>query len=435
MSQKIQRQTPILDLLRSNHDYRLLWTGQVISEIGDHFNNIAVFSLAIGQAHGGLMVSGVLLARALPMLVAGPLSGVLLDRLDRRQVMIASDIVRGLLALGFLFVVNDRSHMLVFLLSALLMFASPFFTAGRNAILPIVAKGEQLPAANALTQTTAWATTGLGAFFGGTAVAGLGYEWAFVLNALSFFGSALCVYLFRAKRGTFLPPAESRRREFHPHDEFMEGLGYLRSEPLLLAIALIGVGWATGGGAAQILFSVFGEKVFHRGAQGIGAIWGAAGFGLVLGGILANWLNKRLSFSDYKWTVPIAYLVHGGFYVLFALEDHFGLALVYIAISRAASATSSVVNYSKILQYADNQFRGRVFATMETLTWTTMMFSMFAAGIATESVNPRWIAVTAGILSSTTALFWSYANWRGYLRLPSTATKPLDRPATPALPR
>lgn len=408
----------IPQLLKSNHNYRLLWGGQMISEVGDHFNNIAVFSMAIRQEHGGLIVGGVLIARALPMLVAGPLAGVILDRLDRRKVMIASDLVRAVVALGFILCLDQSSNNLLFVLSALLMFASPFFTSGRNSILPVVAQGEELQPANALTQTTAWATTGIGAFLGGTSVAAFGYEWAFVLNALSFLGSALCLYCFRSKPGEFVPAKANPQRAFHPHQEFLEGLHYLKSEPLLLSIALIGVGWATGGGAAQILFSVFGEKVFNRGPAGIGIIWSAAGFGLVAGGILANWLNKRLSFGGYKRTVSIAYLAHGALYVAFALEQNFALALVFIGLSRAAGSTSSVVNYSKVLQYADDKFRGRVFATMETMTWTTMMLSLFAAGIATESIDPRTIAVVAGCLSGSTGLIWAWANWAGKLHLP-----------------
>jgi MFS family permease len=409
----------IAELLRRNHNYRLLWSGQLISEIGDHFNNIAVFAMAIRQEHGGLLVGGVLIARALPMLVAGPLAGVVLDRLDRRKVMIASDLVRALIALGFILTIGQSNNTMLFVLSALLMFASPFFTSGRNAILPVVAKGEELTPANALTQTTAWATTGIGAFLGGTSVAAFGYEGAFLINALSFLASATCMIFFRTNPGEFLPPVENVQREFHPHQEFLDGLRYLRSEPLLLAIALIGVGWATGGGAAQILFSVFGEKVFGRGPSGIGIIWGTAGFGLVLGGILANWLNKRLSFESYKWTVSIAYLAHGALYVAFALEQNFAMALVFIGLSRAAGATSSVVNYAKVLRYADNQYRGRVFATMETMTWSTMMISLFVAGIATESVDPRTIAAVAGCLSASTGLVWAWANWAGKLRIPA----------------
>ena len=75
-----------LDLLRKNRNYRYAWTGQVVSEIGDHFNNIAVFSLALATTRSGLVVSGVMLARAVPAVLAGPLAGDVLDRLDRHRV-------------------------------------------------------------------------------------------------------------------------------------------------------------------------------------------------------------------------------------------------------------------------------------------------------------------------------------------------------------
>jgi predicted MFS family arabinose efflux permease len=410
--------TSIPALLRHNRNYRLLWFGQIVSEIGDHFNNIAVFSLAMGQQHGGLLVSGVLIARALPMLVAGPLAGSVLDHFDRRKVMIASDFFRAFVSLGFIFCVGQQSNTLLFALSALLMFASPFFSSGRNAILPIVAEKDELHAANTLTQTTAWATTAVGAFLGGSAVALFGYEYAFLLNATSFLLSGCSLLFFRSARNAFLPPLGGPRRSFHPVDDYIAGLRYLRSQPLLLAIALIGVGWATGGGAAQILFSVFGEKVFHRGPQGIGILWGAAGLGLVAGGILGNRLNQKIGFVGYKRAVSFCYVFHGSLYVAFALEPDFYWALLWIGLSRAAVAMSSVMNYSRMLTYVDDAFRGRVFATMETLTWGAMMVSMFGAGIATESVDPRTIGAVAGVLSSTTALWWAWLNVRGKLRLP-----------------
>src|SRR6187549_2044407 len=135
-------------LLRQNHNYRSAWTGQVVSEIGDHFNNIAVFSLALATTRSGLVVSGVMLARAIPAVLAGPLAGVVLDRLDRRAVMITSDLVRAVLAVLFVLTVHQPKPWLLYVLSGLLMFASPFFTAGRAAILPRIATDEQLHTAN-----------------------------------------------------------------------------------------------------------------------------------------------------------------------------------------------------------------------------------------------------------------------------------------------
>src|SRR5438132_5585968 len=190
-----------LGLLRENRNYRYAWIGQVVSEIGDHFNNIAVFSLALATTHSGLVVSGVMLSRAVPAVFAGPIAGVLLDRLDRKRVMIASDLIRALVALGFILTVRRHDTWLLYVLSGLLMFASPFFTSGRAAILPTIASKEELHTANSLTQLTQWTTVMIGSFLGGTSVAGFGYKVAFLFNAFSFLFSALCIWQLRAPRG------------------------------------------------------------------------------------------------------------------------------------------------------------------------------------------------------------------------------------------
>ncbi|MBS1833173.1 MAG: MFS transporter, partial [Acidobacteria bacterium] len=125
-------------LLRNNRNVRCLWAGQVVSEIGDHFNNIAVLSLALRNEGDGMAVAGIMLSRALPAISVGPLAGVLLDRLDRRALMLISDLVRAAIALLFLLPVGSKSNTMLYVLSALLMAASPFFSAGRSAILPSI---------------------------------------------------------------------------------------------------------------------------------------------------------------------------------------------------------------------------------------------------------------------------------------------------------
>lgn len=84
---------------------------------------------------------------------------------------------------------------------------------------------------------------------------------------------------------------------------------------------------------------------------------------------------------------------------------------------------NSVLNYSYLLRIIKNRFRGRVFATIDTFTWTMMMVSMMAAGIASTHFNPRLIGTVAGLLSSTTALFWGWANWTSRLPLPDFETE------------
>jgi MFS family permease len=107
-----------ISLLRSNRNYRLVWTEQVVSEVGDHFNSIAVFSLALANTGSGMAVAGVLLARGAAVMLAGPVAGVLLDRMDRRRIMILSDVIRPLLALSFIIAIPAGRSWLLFPLSA-----------------------------------------------------------------------------------------------------------------------------------------------------------------------------------------------------------------------------------------------------------------------------------------------------------------------------
>lgn len=410
-------------LLRHNRNYRYAWTGQIVSEIGDHFNNIAVFSLALHATGSGLVVSGVMLARAVPAVLAGPLAGVLLDRLDRRRVMIGSDLVRAIVALGFVLTVYWPRPWLLFLLSGLLMFASPFFTSGRAAILPRIASPRELHTANALTQTTQWTTLTIGTMAAGFSAGQLGYAAAFAINSVSFLFSAWAIWQLHPPDGGFapVPKALTTADVARPWHEYVEGLRYMRRQPLILGIALLGVGWASGGGAAQILFTLFGEVVFDRGPAGIGIIWGSAGIGLIVGGAAAHVLGRHISFAQYRRLIALCYLVHGSAYVVFSQMSSFGLALAFIALSRAAVAISSVLNMSLLLRHVADEYRGRVFATNESLVWATMMLSMLGAGLASQHVTPRVIGAWSGVLSSMTAVYWIWAWRQGMLQEPSRA--------------
>src|SRR5260370_2799383 len=99
----------------------------------------------------------------------------------------------------------------------------------------------------------------------------------------------------------------------------------------------------------------------------------------------------------------------------------FEYAMWFLGLSRDGIAVSWVLNVSELLRHVADEFRGRVFATVETLTWSTMMLSMMGAGIASESWSPRAIGAVSGVLSSSTALFWLWANWKGRLPEPVPA--------------
>ena len=417
-----------LQLLRTNRNYRYLWLGQIVSEIGDHFNTIAVFSLLLNRTGSGTIISAVMLARAIPMMLAGPVAGVSLDRFDRRKLMLASDLIRGVVGLLFIFTVAYEPLWPVYVLSGALMFASPFFTSGRTAILPAITSSEELHTANSLTQTTKFMTVTLGTLLGGVSAAGLGFEAAFLINGLSFLFSGWMIWLLQVEKGHFRPERKALTEQdvAKPWSEYREGLRYLTSKPLLLGIGLLQVGWALGGGAAQILFSLFGEIVFDRGATGIGVIWSAAGFGLVVGSAVAHWAGKRVTFEGYKKLIGVGFIIHGLSYILFSQAPTFWIAFVFVGLSRTGVGLSTVLNQEQLLRHVDDAFRGRVYSTIETMTWSVMMLSLTAAGIATDLYSPRTIGAVAGSCGLLTGLVWLWANWMGRLPEPEVQAYQAD---------
>jgi MFS family permease len=408
-----------------------------VSEVGDHFNSIAVLSLALHMTGAGAAVGGVMMARTISAIAAAPVAGIALDRLDRKTVMLASDLLRAVIGAAFILITVYQQEWLMYVLSAALMFASPFFTSGRNSILPRITDPDELHTANALTQTTQWLTLSIGTMLGGVSAMQFGYEWAFLVNASSFLVSAFAIWKLQSPTGHFRASrAEVNRHQQQKADfwfEYNESLRYMRKTPLVLAIALAGVGWATGGGAAQILFTLFGEVVFNRGAAGVGLIWGFAGIGLVLGGILGHWLGRRIRYEKYLHAVWIGFLVHGVAYVLFSVGNLLA-AVLFITTSRAAMGSNNVLNRTMLLKHVPDRLRGRVYTTVQAMSDATMMASLAVASVATLHYPIRQIGVVAGALSASTAVFWAWATFAGKLPEPRPEPAPLDEEASPVTP-
>jgi MFS family permease len=196
-----------------------------------------------------------------------------------------------------------------------------------------------------------------------------------------------------------------------------------------VGIAMISVGWAMGGGAAQILFALFGEQVFHRGPAGIGAIWGFAGVGLLVGGAVGHFTGRKANFAGYKRAVTISYALHGAAYMFFSQAVSFPAALVWMMLSRVGMAVTSVLNQVQLLRHTPDEFRGRVFSTMESLRWSVMILSMAAAGVASQYFSPRTIGLVAGAFGSLTALVWGWMDGTGLLPEPKTPVQHAESPA------
>src|SRR5262249_50042404 len=153
------------------------------SQLGDWFNAVAVFALLLDLTGSATAVAWMMIVQFLPVALVGPLAGVVVDRVDRRRLMIAADIVRGFLILGLLLVRRPSDVWLAYVVMALTVSASAFFEPARTAIIPSFTTSEELMPANALSSAMWSAMLAIGASVGGLVTAVAGRNVAFEINA------------------------------------------------------------------------------------------------------------------------------------------------------------------------------------------------------------------------------------------------------------
>jgi MFS family permease len=172
----------------------LLFTGQTVSQLGDWFNSVAVYALLLDLTGSATFVAWMMIVQFLPIAVVAPMAGVVVDRVDRRRLMIAADLVRGILILGLLLVRQREDVWLAYVVMAPTVAASAFFEPARTATIPNIKTPHELMPANALSAATWSAMLAVGASVGGLMTSLAGRNVAFGINALSFFVSAAFIW-------------------------------------------------------------------------------------------------------------------------------------------------------------------------------------------------------------------------------------------------
>src|SRR5579862_875410 len=224
-----------LRLLRQNRNFRRLWGAQIVSEIGDWFYTLAIYSLLLQFTGRASSVALALVLQVLPQTFIGPMSGVVNDRLRRKHVMIAADIGRMVIVFSMLLV---RSRSMVWLIYPLLLLETllaAFFEPARNAVIPNITDREDVIVANSLSSATWSMNLLVGASVGGLVAALLGRDAVFLLNAVSFLASALLIRGMRFDEPHAQAASRFRFRDLWDQSPILEGVRYIRGNRQLLA--------------------------------------------------------------------------------------------------------------------------------------------------------------------------------------------------------
>ena len=390
-------------LLRRNPNLRALWLGQIVSQLGDWFNAIALYSLLYELTGTATSVALVIVLQLLPASFVTPFVGMVVDRFDRRKIMIAADIVRGVVILGLLLVRTPGTVWIAYAVLIVAVSATGFFEPAKSATIPTVVAREDLVTANALSTATWSVMLAVGASIGGLVAAAFGRNTTFILNSLSFFASAF--FVMRVQAPARMPVASAGG--FRP---FIDGFRYLRANRDVASIALIKAGWSTVGGALLIL-TVLGQKVFPihgSGDAGTGVLYAARGIGALAGSWLVTHLAMR-STHRLLTLVPVAYFLAGGFYAVIGLAPNIWVAAALVVGAHACGSVLWVAANVLLQLKSPDEFRGRVFSAELAALTIVQAASSYITGRLLDvwHFDPRHLAVACGLVLWIPGTIWA----------------------------
>ena len=402
-------QVGYIDLLRRNRSFRQLWLGQVVSQMGDWFNTIALYTIILKLTGSGRDVGLLLVARFVPSFLFGPISGVVADRFSRQRIMIISDLLRAVVVLGFLFVRRADQLWIIYVLTVFQLGLSTFFEPAKTAAIPSTVEDRELVAANAISSVTWSAMLTIGAAVGGLITGWFGTDVSFILDAATYLLSAALIASIRVSKRRKRERQKLSFGRLLGITETIEGIRYVKDRSRVLALLLVKPAWGLGGGILTLL-AVFGERIFPVGkdaAGGIGVLFAARGIGTAIGPIVARRIagegNRRMQAS-----IGIAFLIGGIFYVAFGSATSFVFALVVLGIAHCGGSILWVFSTVILQRSVEDSFRGRVFAAEMALVTLTMAASNYITGEMLDRfrISPRVVTVGIGILFMIPGITW-----------------------------
>jgi MFS family permease len=378
-------------LLR-NARFLRLWIGQGTSFVGDAVSMVALVVLVVQITGSASAVGGALVARLLPT-IASPLAGVIADRVDRRVVLVASDLARAVLVLGLVF---SRDLATIYVLVFLMGLARTVFNPTVRAAFPSVVGGGDLTRANALISGTFSISIMVGPALGGLLVASIGVDAAFLADAVTYLVSAILLSTVPLSR----PRRESAEEAGFVRD-LRSGFGYLLGARVPLAIVL-GAFLTILTINATVPAEVFlAKETFGAGDAGYGLLVSLWGGGMVLGSAMMAVLGGRINLVFLYF---LSIFVGASALVGTGLAPAFILALGALTVEGAATGIDNVATDTILQKRVPEAFLGRVFSIRFLGYSAGEALAYLAGGLLVDAVGPRSTYILAGLATAAAGL-------------------------------
>lgn len=375
--------------LRESRDFRVLWLGELVSMVGRQITVVALPYQIFLLTRSPLAVGLIGLAQLVPLVAATIAGGAVADRIDRRTLILLTEIgmaiTTALLLLGAL---ADRPP-LWFLYAATGLSAglSGLNLPARSAAVPNLVPKDRLPAALALNQILFQAAMIVGGLIVGQILGRLGLVWAYTADLASCGAAIWASWLLRP-----LPPKRGEHPIGTAWSEIRDGFRYLKGRRVIQSTFLIDLD-AMIFGMPRALFPVLAFTVFHVGAEGLGLLYAAPAAGALIGALTAGWVGRiRRQGLAVVWAV----IIWGASIAFFGFSGRFfGLALAFLAIAGAADVISAVFRGTILQLSVPDALRGRLSAIHILVVTGGPRLGDVEAGVVASLVSP-WFSVVSG---------------------------------------
>ena len=385
-------------------DFGLVWWGQLISQIGDGVSKLALLWFVYSVTGSPLKTTVIGLLQTVPPILFGPLIGVYLDRLPKKPIMIATDVLRALLIGLIPCSVSVEAFTVEFLyvLVFLHAIASAVFGPALIASVPFLVARSQYTAANAYLQATTSLGIVVGPALSGIGIAAWSSQEVLCVNAATYLMSAACLLPIRLfheqlthRKGNSIGSASR---------DFLEGLRFAfieeRMIPLLILMATL---YTFGASAFATLFPVFGRKLLDLGPIEVGYLWSALGVGLFFMSVglvrLTDWdLSKRVHAVATSSAIAGAAICG-----LVWVSDHL-LAIALMGIIGAGKGALTPIAWGVMQEITPGHMVGRVLALYTACAMTAAIVGISMFGWITQEFGESTSVIGIGIMLFATAL-------------------------------
>lgn len=395
-----------------NRNFALLAVGQAISNMGDFVYSTTLLVWVFILTHSAAAISGVLIAQYTPVFLLGPIAGVFVDRWNRRQTMIVSDLIRAAVAL-LPFVVPAFLRLPTIYTSVFLIAAfSRFFMPARSGLLQVIVSDKQQPQAASITQATFALSFIIGPAIASPLYFAVGPLIACIINAVSFLVSALCLWYIRASKEELHPYAAGKNTEqlaggIRPViRELLAGFHFVARTRVLLVVTFLALIAMLGAGALNALDIIFVNRNLHASAALYGPLTAAGGIGTLIGAICLGFVAKKVA---PKYILTGCVFLLGVGLVIYSFQTWFLAALVINFIMCIPQGGIDVGFGPLLLNSTPQALMGRVQSVIETAMFGMSLISIGLAGFFGQFIPVNIIFAMGGALIAFAGLFGWFA--------------------------